>query len=310
MLLVACGPAATATPTPRQPITITDDMGRTVKVMPNPQRLASLAPSITEILFALDINEEIVGITSFCDYPEAALSKPKIGGFVNPSIEKIVSLKPDLVIGIGEGNRRETIYRLGNLGLSVYCVNPKGFDGVMRTIQNIGEIVGRQDESEKIIRNMFNKMKHIVILTKPLPRPRVFFQVGFDPIVTVGRRTLGNDLIRLAGGRSISENESVIYPLYSMEIILLKAPEIIIISSMGSKKNYLNLAKKWQNWKSIPAVKMNAIHVVDSNLVDRPTPRIIEGLEELTKIIHPETLKKDSYRGRRLKLTLDTYERL
>ncbi len=265
-----------------------DEIGREVKIPNSPKRIISLAPSITEILFALDINEEIVGITSFCDYPEAALSKPKIGGFVNPSIEKIVSLKPDLVIGIGEGNRRETIYRLGNLGLSVYCVNPKGFDGVMRTIQNIGEIVGRQDESEKIIRNMFGKMERIVTLTKPLPRPLVFFQVGYDPIVTVGRGTLGNDLIRLAGGRSISENESMNYPLYSIETIISKAPEIIILSSMGRKRNYLNLVKKWQNWKTIPAVKRKAIYVVNSNLVDRPTPRIIEGLEAMVRMINPE----------------------
>ncbi|MBS3919379.1 MAG: cobalamin-binding protein [Deltaproteobacteria bacterium] len=267
---------------------LTDEIGRRVKIPDSPRRIVSLAPSITEILFALDINEEIVGITSFCDYPKAALSKPKIGGFVNPSIEKIVSLKPDLVIGIGEGNRRETIYRLGNLGLSVYCVNPKGFDGVMRTIQNIGEIVGRQDESEKIIRNMFGKMERIVTLTKPLPRPLVFFQVGYDPIVTVGRGTLGDDLIRLAGGRSISENESMNYPLYSIETIISKAPEIIISSSMGRKRNYLNLVKKWQNWKTIPAVKRKAIYVVNSNLVDRPTPRIIEGLEAMVRMINPE----------------------
>ncbi|MDI7261484.1 MAG: cobalamin-binding protein [Thermodesulfobacteriota bacterium] len=249
-----------------------------------------MAPSITEILFALDINEEIVGITSFCDYPEAALSKPKIGGFVNPSIEKIVSLKPDLVIGIGEGNRKETIHRLDNLGLSVYCVNPKGFNGVMRTIQNIGEIVGRQDESEKIVRNMFGKMERIVTLTKPLPRPRVFFQVGYYPIITVGRGTLADDLIRLAGGRSISENEPMNYPTYSIETILSKSPEIIIMSSMESKRDYLNLIKMWQNWKSIPAVKINAIYVVDSNLVDRPTPRVVEGLEALARMIHPETV--------------------
>ncbi len=273
-----------------------DEIGREVKIPNSPKRIISLAPSITEILFALDINEEIVGITSFCDYPKAALSKPKIGGFVNPSIEKIVSLKPDLVIGIGEGNRRETIYRLGNLGLSVYCVNPKGFDGVMRTIQNIGEIVGRQDESEKIIRNMFGKMERIVTLTKPLPRPLVFFQVGYDPIVTVGRGTLGNDLIRLAGGRSISENESMNYPLYSIETIISKAPEIIIISSMERKRNYLNLVKKWQNWETIPAVKRNAIYVVNSNLVDRPTPRIVEGLEAMFRMIHPEAFGKTEKR--------------
>ena len=106
--------------------------------------------------------------------------------------------------------------------------------------------------------------------------------------MTVGKETLADDLIRLAGGKSISENELISYPLYSIETILSKAPEIIVISSMDSNKDYMNLVEKWRNWKSIPAVRMNMIYVIDSNLVDRPTPRIVEGLEALVRIIHPE----------------------
>lgn len=267
-----------------------DEIGRKVEVPHSAKRIVSMAPSITEILFALGLNEEIVGVTDFCDYPEAALTKPRIGGFVNPSIEMIVSLKPDLIIATRDGNRKETIQRLNDLGFSVYVVNPKGFDGVMKTIQNIGEIVGRQDESRRTIRDMITRKEKVVRLTRSLPQPKVFFQVGNAPIITVGRGTLADDLIHLAGGKSISENETLSYPLYSIETILSKAPEIIIMSSMESNKDYWNLIKKWQNWKSIPAVKKNAIYVVDSNLVDRPTPRIVEGLEEMLRIIHPEAL--------------------
>jgi iron complex transport system substrate-binding protein len=271
---------------------LTDEVGRNVRVPNSPKRIMPLAPSITEILFALGLQEEIVGVTNFCDYPEAALKKPKIGGFLNPSIEKIVSLKPDLIIAIRDGNREETVHRLNDLGFSVYWVNPKSFDGVMETIKNIGEIVGREDEIRRIIRDMRTKKENIIRLTRSLPKPKVFFQIGYAPIITVGRGTLTNDLIRLAGGRSISENESVNYPLYSMETIILKAPQIIIMSSMESKRDYLNLIKRWQDWKSIPAVKRNAIYVVDSNLVDRPTPRIVEGLETMVRIIHPEFLRE------------------
>jgi iron complex transport system substrate-binding protein len=267
-----------------------DEIRRKVEVPHSAKRIVSMAPSITEILFALGLNEEIVGVTDFCDYPEAALTKPRIGGFVNPSIEMIVSLKPDLIIATRDGNRKETIQRLNDLGFSVYVVNPKGFDGVMKTIQNIGEIVGRQDESRRTIRDMITRKEKVVRLTRSLPQPKVFFQVGNAPIITVGRGTLADDLIHLAGGKSISENETLSYPLYSIETILSKAPEIIIISSMESKRDYSNLVKMWQNWKSIPAVKKNAIYVVDSNLVDRPTPRIVEGLEEMLRIIHPEAL--------------------
>jgi len=266
----------------------TDEVGRKVTIPDSPKRIVSMAPSLTEILFTLGLREEIVGVTDFCDYPEAALTKQRIGGFVNPSIEKIVSLKPDLIFGIKDGNRLDTVRRLSDLGFSVYVVDPTGFDEVVKTIGNIGEVVRRREKAAEIVRKITRKKEVVVRLTQSLPRPKVFFQVGYYPIVTVGKGSLGDDLIRLAGGRSISENESGSYPVYSVETILSKAPEVIILSSMDSKRDYLNLMKMWQSWKELPAVKMNAIYVIDSNLVDRPTPRIVEGLETLAKMIHPE----------------------
>jgi iron complex transport system substrate-binding protein len=271
---------------------LNDETGRKVKIPCPAKRIVSLAPSITEILFALGLNEEIIAITNFCDYPKAVLGKPRIGGFVNPDTEKIVSLKPDLIIGIRDGNRMDTVDRLNDFGFPVYLIDPKGFDGVMGTIKNIGEVVGRERESRRLIKELIDKRENMITLTRSLSKPRVFFQVGDVPLITVGKGTLGDDLIRLAGGRSISENELVSYPSYSIETILAMAPEMIIISSMETKKDHMYLVKKWQNWKSIPAVKMNAIHVIDSNLVDRPTPRIAEGLDALVRIIHPEVFKE------------------
>lgn len=287
---------------------LTDETGRKVKIPYPAKRIISLAPSITEILFALGLNEEIAAITNFCDYPEAVLGKPRIGGFVNPDTEKIVSLKPDLIIGIRDGNRMDTVHRLNDFGFPVYLIDPKGFDGVLGTIKNIGDVVGREKESRRLIKELVDKRENMITLTRSLSKPKVFFQVGDVPLITVGKGTLADDLIRLAGGRSISENELVSYPSYGIETILARAPEIIIMTSMESKKDHMNLVKKWQNWKSIPAVKMNAIYVIDSNLVDRPTPRIAEGLEALARIIHPEVLTgkippKD-------KLTLDRSEGL
>jgi len=270
----------------------TDEMGRTVKISYPPMRIISLAPSITEILFALGLNEEIEAVTDFCDYPEAVSKRPRVGGFINPNIEKIVSLKPDLIIAIRDGNRMGTIDRLNELAFPVYVVDPKSFDGVITTLQNIGDIVGRQENSKNIVNEIKAKREKTAILTRSLPRPKVFFQIGYLPMITVGKGSLADELIRLAGGRSISENESLNYPPYNIEIVVQKAPEIIIMSSMESKRNYSGLIKMWQNWKSIPAVKRNAIHIVDSNIVDRPTPRIVEGLEAMLRIIHPEVFKK------------------
>lgn len=267
---------------------LTDEAGRSVEVPLSAKRIISLAPSITEILFALGLRQEIIGVTNFCDYPEEVTTKPRIGGFVNPDIEKIVSLKPDLVIATADGNRWDTIERLSTLGFSIYTVDPKSFDGVIRTIRNIGEIIGKGEVARALIRRMMKKKEKVVTLTRSLPRPAVFFQVGDAPVITVGKGTLANDLIRLARGRSISENEPLSYPLYSIETILSKAPEIIIFSSMDNRKSYSDLIRRWQTWKSIPAVKSNSIYVIDSNLVDRPAPRVVEGLEALARMVHPE----------------------
>jgi iron complex transport system substrate-binding protein len=271
---------------------VTDEIGRKVKVPLAPRRIVSLAPNITEILFSLGLDNEIAGVTDFCDYPEAALRKPRIGGYINPSLEKIILLKPDLILGIKEGSRKETLQSLVELGFSVYVIDPKGVEGAMKTLKNIGEVVGRREEATKIERTMAGKKEHLVSLTELLPRPRVYFQVGGGSMVTVGKGTLADDLIRLAGGTSISGDESMSYPLYSIEMILSKAPEIIMVSSMEGKKDDSTAMQKWQQLKSIPAVRRGAIHVVNSNLVDRPTPRIIEGLEALVRIIHPEALER------------------
>ena len=249
-----------------------------------------MAPNVTEILFSLGLDNEIAGVTDFCDYPEAALRKPRIGGYINPNLEKIILLKPDLIFWIKEGSRKETLQGLAELGYPVYVTDPKGFDGVTKTIRNIGDVVRRQEKAAAIVKEMTAKKNGWVALTAPLPKPRVYFQVGTASTVTVGKGTLADDLIRFAGGSSISEDESMSYPLYSFETILSKAPEIIIVSSMEGKKDHSNLMQKWSQFTTIPAVKKKAVYIVDSNLVDRPTPRVVEGLEALVRIIHPDIL--------------------
>ncbi len=268
-----------------------DETGRKVRVPLSPGRIVSLAPNVTEILFSLGLDADIAGVTDFCDYPEAALRKPRVGGYINPSLEKIASLKPDLIIGAKEGIRTEAVQALTDLGLPIYLVDPRGFAGAMKTISNIGEVVGRRNESAGIVNRMTAARDRVVSLTRPLPRPKVYFQLGAGSMVTAGKGTLGDDLIRFAGGANISAQETASYPLYGIETVLSMAPEIIIVSSMEGKKDYSNVMAKWGQFKNIPAVKSGAIHIVDSNLVDRPTRRIVEGLEALVRIIHPGVLE-------------------
>jgi len=270
---------------------LVDEVGRKVLLPDNPKRIVSLAPSITETLFALGLDHEIVGVTNYCDYPAEALKKPRIGGFVNPCIEKIVSLMPDLVVATDNGNRRGVVDKLTELAFSVFVTYPKDFDGILRTIENIGGITGRKREASRIVREIRIRMEEIINLTKDLEKPRVFLQMGDSPLITIGRDTFANDLIESAGGLSISRDEPLQYPTYSIEEVLIKEPDIIIMTSMNPKKDYKGLMRRWSQWGSIAAVKRGKVFVVDSDLVDRPSPRIIQGLEELAKIIHPEIFR-------------------
>jgi len=273
------------------PAVYVDEMGRRVDIPSPPQRIVSLAPSITETLYYLNLGKRIVGVTEFSNYPDEARRKPKVGSYINLNIEKIISLKPDLIIAIADGNKKESVDALERLGYSVYAINPRCVKDVFRTIVNIGKITDCVDRANKLIKELKSRINYIESRTRGIERPRVFFQIGINPVVTVGKDTFHNDLIKMAGGLNISGNEKAKYPRYSMEEVLLNTPDIIIISSMDRGGGFDRKKREWMKWKSIPAVNNGRIYVIDSDLVDHPSPRIIDGLEELSRLIHPELFK-------------------
>jgi len=265
-----------------------DDIGRSVQIPSYPRRIVSLAPSITETLFALGLDREIVGVTDFCNYPEAALSKPKVGSFISLSAEKIVSLNPDLILATADGNRKESVEQLVRLGLPVYTVSPSNLNQTLRMISTIGRMTGREKEAHALVRKLQQRIRHVTTATEHLPRPKVFFQVGIDSLITVGRDTFLNELITLAGGVNISGEETVRYPRYSIERILTAAPDVVIVTSMKGEGSFEQVKKNWSRWSSLPAVRTGRIYLMETDLVFRPSPRIVDGLEELTRLIHPE----------------------
>lgn len=267
--------------------TYVDKMGREISIPPSPQRIVSLAPNITETLFALGLDREIAGVTRFCDYPQEAASKRQVGGLVSPSLEKIVSLEPDLVIGTADGNRKETVDRLERIGLPVYVVNPGSLDEILEMILNIGEITGKRTEADRLVANLRRRIDRVVLLTKDSARPGVFFQVGEGAMITAGKNTFIDRLIRSAGGENIAGDSTTRYPRFSMEEIILKNPDIIIVSSAKNRSSP-SAKETWERWKDIAAVKKGNIHVIDPDLVSRPAPRIVDGLETMAGIIHPE----------------------
>jgi iron complex transport system substrate-binding protein len=269
-----------------------DEAGREVTFRFPPKRIVSLAPNITEILFSLGLDEEIVGVSIHCNFPEKAKSRPRVGSYISLDFEKITSLKPDLIIATGAGNTRDMVDRLGKLGFSTYVIYPKNFNDILKSIAHIGQVVDREKEARVIIKEMRKRSQRVIELTKGLPRPKVFIQIGDAPIVTVGKGSFADDLIRLAGGENIAGKEKEVYPRFGMEEILKRSPEVIIISSMNPKGDYQKILQEWTRWRTIPAVKNGRIHLINSDLLDRPSPRIIDGLEALAKVLHPERFKK------------------
>lgn len=270
----------------------TDEVGREVTLPYPPKRIVSLAPNITEILFSLGLDEEIVGVSIHCNFPEKAKSKVRVGSYISLDFEKITFLQPDLVIATGAGNTREMVERLGKLGFPTYVIFPKNFNDVLKSIDHLGQVVNREKEAMGIIQGIKQRSQRVIELTKGPSRPKVFLQIGEAPIVTVGSGSFADDLIHLAGGENIAGKEKEMYPRLGMEEILKRSPEVILISSMNPKGDYLRVLQEWSRWKTISAVKNGRVHLIDSDLIDRPSPRIIEGLEEIARILHPERFKK------------------
>ena len=268
--------------------TVTDQLGRDVSIPARPQRIVSLAPSITEIVFDLEQGRRLVGVSRYSDYPPQAAKLPKVGAYVRPDIERIVALNPDLCIATKDGNPRTVVDRLTSLNIPVYVVNPHNLDAILDTILEIGTILGARDKAATLTRHMRNRIRRVnARIAQVEYRPRVFFQIGVTPIVSVGAGTFIHELIELAGGQNLAQGKAA-YPRYSREQVLALAPEIIIITSMARQKVFEQVKAEWRKWPNIPAVRNERIYLVDSNLFDRPSPRLVNGLEVLTRLIHPE----------------------
>jgi len=233
-----------------------------------------------------------VGVSIHCNYPEKAKSRVRVGSYISIDFERVISLKPDLIIATGAGNPREMVERLERLGFPSFVIFPKRFEDVLQSIRHLGRVSAKEREALSIIESMQRRKEKVAERTKTLYRPKVFLQIGESPIVTVGKGSFGDDLIRLAGGENVAGKDKEMYPRLGMEEILKRSPEVILISSMNPKGDYERILREWARWKMIPAVKQGRIHLIDSDLIDRPSPRIIEGLEEMARLIHPGRYKK------------------
>jgi iron complex transport system substrate-binding protein len=264
-----------------------DALGRKITVAKPPRRIVSLAPNITEILYALDIGDRIVGVTIYSDYPDEAKGKPKVGSYVSLNIEKIVSLKPDLIIGTYGGNPKTTVLRLEELGFPVYVTRTETAAEMLTMIEDIGTITYTSEKAGALVNRLRERIVAVTSRVKNVQHPLVFLEINAKPLITTGAGSFQHEVITLAGGRNLAGDSPARYPQYSLEDVVKKEPDIILISTMDRAGLFEQQKAQWMRWENIPAVQNNRIHFIDSDLVDRASPRIVDGLEEMARLIHP-----------------------
>ena len=264
-----------------------DLAGRTVILPAEPRRVVSLAPSITELVYALGRQELLKGVVQYSDHPPEARELPRVGSYVNPDTERIVALRPDLVLAIRDGNPIRTVERLTAMGIPVFAVDPRTLDDIMQTITVLGEVLNAAPRAAALVGDMSERIERVKEAVAAAPsRPSVLFQVDAPPIVGVGEATFLHELILLAGGRN-AISAAAPYPRLGWEDVLRLQPEVAVVSSMAGGQAPQELLNSWQRWSQLRAVRDGRVHVVEADLFNRPTHRLVSGLELLARLIHP-----------------------
>jgi iron complex transport system substrate-binding protein len=265
---------------------VTDQTGLRVNVPDRPHRLVSIAPSVTETLYELGLGNLLVGDTDYCDYPPQARAVPHVGGMLNPNLEKIVALKPDLVLGTDEANRRETADQLEHLGIPLYGVTAHTVDGTIKSLEDLGHILDWDQPTQTMVASLRARVAAVDKQVQGQPRLKVLFVVWYRPLITAGSQTFISNVIQRAGGISISDDMKTEWPHMGLEDVLSRAPDVILFPQTEAFAPGLDEFQKLPGWRDLAAVKNHRIYLVSETIM-RPSPRLIDALEELANILHP-----------------------
>ncbi len=265
----------------------TDQTGRRVNLPDHPRRLVSIAPSITETLFEMGLGDRLVGDTDYCDYPLQAKGLPHVGALLNPNLEKIVELKPDLVLGTDEANRRETADQLERLGIPLYGVTAHTVEGAIQSLEDLGYVLDWDQPTQKLVSSLRARVAAVDRQVQGHSQPKVLFVVWYRPLITAGSQTFISNVIRRAGGVSISDDLKGEWPRMGLEEVLNRAPDVILFPQTDAFAPGLGEFKKLPGWRDLTAVKDHHLYFVSETIM-RPSPRLIDALEELARILHPD----------------------
>jgi iron complex transport system substrate-binding protein len=278
---------------------VTDDLERRITIPLNIKRAVSLAPSVTESIFAVGAGDRLVGDTTFCDYPEAAKTIQKVGDTLNPNIETILALKPDVVFVSGASQLETFTKTLDDNGIAVYVMDPLDLDAVYSNLEHLGIIFGTEDTSRALVNSLKDRERRVRealgtfpatdegsnTYGQPIGTVKVFVQISKEPLFTIGKDAFLNDLILRAAGRSVTADVPSAFPKLSKETAVVLQPEAIIMSDSEDNQGPNDA------FKNSPAVKNGRLYMIDADIISRPGPRLIDALEQIAKDLHPEKFK-------------------
>jgi iron complex transport system substrate-binding protein len=269
----------------------TDDQGQVVQLEGAPQRIVSLAPNITEILFAIGLGDRVVGVTGFCNFPEEAQAVEKVAGFNTLSVEKIIAAKADLVLA-SRGNDREGVETLRKMGVPVFGVEIQSVEQLLERIERLGKLGGVEEQATALRQALGKRVGKVRAKVDSLEeRPRVMWGYLGEPVYTAGGNTMIDDVFALAGGTNVGRLAPGAWPQVSLETMVSWAPEVIITTgNMGEEKAFeekLEEMRRTDGWKSLPAMRDRRVYNIDGDLLNRAGPRLIDALEQIAALLHP-----------------------
>lgn len=262
--------------------TVIDDLGRSVTLPINITRIVSTAPSVTENIFAVGAGDRLVGVTTFCNYPEEAKAIPKIGDTMTPNMESIIALKPDVVFVSTASQIEVFTQTLADNGIAVYVTNPTSFDDVIDDLGKLGDLFGTTDRVGQMLPELKRRVEAVQDSVRGEEQLGVFVQISREPLFTVGKGSFLNVLIEKAGGRSVTVDIETAYPKLSKESAIALEPDVIIISESPDNEGPNEV------FRNSPALKSGRVYKINADLLSRPGPRLVDALEQIARCLHPE----------------------
>jgi iron complex transport system substrate-binding protein len=281
-----------SSPTPPAMRDVVDEFGRTIRVPQLPTRIVSLAPSLTETLYALGVQDRLVGDTDYCDYPPDAQKKRKVGGPINPNLEEIAALHPDLVLVTKEINRLDTLRALDTLGIPAYATDARNVDEILSTTQKLADLLGVPETGKSLAADLQARLAALHARLEAIPPSRVLFIVWTEPLISVGKNTFIADALRKADAASIVESTQD-WPQMSLEEVVRLRPEYLVFaeSHSGAASREFEVLANRPGWDILEAVRNHHFAVI-SDAVNRPAPRIVSAIEDLARQLHPAAFQE------------------